>query len=41
LHVDAAWAGIALCCPETRDALFLDVINAAADSFCANFHKVV
>ncbi|KAJ7690685.1 pyridoxal phosphate-dependent transferase [Mycena rosella] len=39
LHVDAAWAGIALCCPETRDALFLDAINAAADSFCTNFHK--
>ncbi|KAJ6593608.1 pyridoxal phosphate-dependent transferase [Mycena capillaripes] len=39
LHVDAAWAGIALCCPETRDALHLPTINAAADSFCTNFHK--
>ncbi|KAJ7076898.1 pyridoxal phosphate-dependent transferase [Mycena belliarum] len=39
LHVDAAWAGIALCCPEMRTALFLDTINAAADSFCTNFHK--
>ncbi|KAJ7497029.1 pyridoxal phosphate-dependent transferase [Mycena latifolia] len=39
LHVDAAWAGIALCCPETRAELFLDAINAAADSFCTNFHK--
>ncbi|KAJ6558468.1 pyridoxal phosphate-dependent transferase [Mycena vulgaris] len=39
LHVDAAWAGLALCCPETRDALCLDAINAAADSFCTNFHK--
>ncbi|KAJ7188572.1 pyridoxal phosphate-dependent transferase [Mycena filopes] len=39
LHVDAAWAGIALCCPETRDALYLPAINAAADSFCTNFHK--
>ncbi|KAJ7039190.1 pyridoxal phosphate-dependent transferase [Mycena alexandri] len=39
LHIDAAWAGIALCCPETRDELYLDAINAAADSFCTNFHK--
>ncbi|KAJ7714338.1 pyridoxal phosphate-dependent transferase [Mycena maculata] len=39
LHVDAAWAGLALCCPETREALFLDTINASVDSFCANFHK--
>ncbi|KAJ7209656.1 pyridoxal phosphate-dependent transferase [Mycena pura] len=39
LHVDAAWAGIALCCPETREELYLAAINAAADSFCTNFHK--
>ncbi|KAJ7782853.1 pyridoxal phosphate-dependent transferase [Mycena metata] len=39
LHVDAAWAGIALCCPETRDELYLDTINTAVDSFCTNFHK--
>ncbi|KAJ7502871.1 pyridoxal phosphate-dependent transferase [Mycena galericulata] len=39
LHVDAAWAGVALCCPETHESLFLEAINAAADSFCTNFHK--
>jgi aromatic-L-amino-acid decarboxylase len=40
LHVDAAWAGLALCCPENREALHLPAINAAADSFTTNFHKV-
>ncbi|KAJ7647540.1 pyridoxal phosphate-dependent transferase [Roridomyces roridus] len=37
LHVDAAWAGIALCCPEYRELLHLDAINSGADSFCTNF----
>ncbi|KAF8198043.1 pyridoxal phosphate-dependent transferase, partial [Pholiota molesta] len=39
VHIDAAWAGIALSCPEHRDKLYLEEINAFADSFCANFHK--
>ncbi|PPQ95321.1 hypothetical protein CVT26_008166 [Gymnopilus dilepis] len=39
IHVDAAWAGMALSCPETRDKLYLEEINAFADSFCTNFHK--
>lgn len=40
VHVDAAWAGSALCCPEYRDKLYLKEINAFAHSFCTNFHKV-
>lgn len=40
LHVDAAWAGVALACPELRDTVQLDSINTYADSFCTNFHKV-
>jgi aromatic-L-amino-acid/L-tryptophan decarboxylase len=40
VHVDAAWAGSALSCPEYRDKLHLKEINAFAHSFCANFHKV-
>ena len=40
VHVDAAWAGIALCCPEFRERLYLKEINAFAHSFCTNFHKV-
>ncbi|KAJ7072574.1 pyridoxal phosphate-dependent transferase [Mycena amicta] len=39
IHVDAAWAGIALCCPETHADLRLPNINSFADSFCTNFHK--
>ncbi|KAJ3485385.1 hypothetical protein NLI96_g5001 [Meripilus lineatus] len=39
LHVDAAWAGVALACPELRDTVQLDSINTYADSFCTNFHK--
>lgn len=40
VHVDAAWAGVALACPELRQSLYLDDINAFAHSFCTNFHKV-
>ncbi|KAF7315233.1 hypothetical protein MIND_00037700 [Mycena indigotica] len=39
VHVDAAWAGIALCCPETHETLRLTGINSVADSICTNFHK--
>ncbi|KAF9017992.1 hypothetical protein BDZ89DRAFT_1140313 [Hymenopellis radicata] len=39
VHVDAAWAGVALSCPEYRQDCFLDEINEFADSFCTNFHK--
>ncbi|KAF8629833.1 hypothetical protein AX15_003200 [Amanita polypyramis BW_CC] len=39
IHVDAAWAGVALCCPEYRDMCYLREINEFATSFCTNFHK--
>ncbi|GJE86309.1 aromatic-L-amino-acid decarboxylase [Phanerochaete sordida] len=39
LHVDAAWAGVTLACPEYRAPAQLASINAHADSFCTNFHK--
>ncbi|KAH9485139.1 Tryptophan decarboxylase 2 [Psilocybe cubensis] len=39
VHVDAAWAGVALSCPETRKNLYLEDINAFVHSFCTNFHK--
>ncbi|KAG9311512.1 pyridoxal phosphate-dependent transferase [Chiua virens] len=39
LHVDAAWAGVAMSCPEYRALCLLDDINKYADSFCTNFHK--
>ncbi|KAM6502085.1 Pyridoxal phosphate-dependent transferase [Amanita muscaria] len=39
LHIDAAWAGMALCCPEYRDMCYLNEINTIATSFCTNFHK--
>ncbi|KAI0753292.1 pyridoxal phosphate-dependent transferase [Daedaleopsis nitida] len=38
-HVDAAWAGVALACPEFQASLKLDAINQYADSFATNFHK--
>ena len=41
LHIDAAWAGVALACPEYREPLRLPQINEFATSFCTNFHKVV
>ena len=40
VHVDAAWAGVALSCDEYRKELYLDEINSFANSFCTNFHKV-
>ncbi|KAG8997249.1 hypothetical protein FRB94_007779 [Tulasnella sp. JGI-2019a] len=39
IHVDAAWAGVVLACPEYRAKCHLDMINKHAQSFCANFHK--
>ncbi|KAL4071261.1 pyridoxal phosphate-dependent transferase [Scleroderma yunnanense] len=39
LHVDAAWAGMAMACPEYRELCLLDEINKYGDSFCTNFHK--
>ncbi|OCB88259.1 hypothetical protein A7U60_g4665 [Sanghuangporus baumii] len=39
VHVDAAWAGATLACPEYRRTCYLDQINQFADSFCMNFHK--
>ncbi|EJD48673.1 hypothetical protein AURDEDRAFT_162130 [Auricularia subglabra TFB-10046 SS5] len=39
IHVDAAWAGVALSCPEYREKAFLNYINLNAHSFCTNFHK--
>lgn len=39
LHIDAAWAGVALALPEQRERLRLAEINKYADSFCTNMHK--
>jgi len=39
LHVDAAWAGVTLACPEYREIAQLSGINDYADSICINFHK--
>ncbi|KAL0956239.1 hypothetical protein HGRIS_002393 [Hohenbuehelia grisea] len=39
VHIDSAWAGVALSCPEYREALHLEAINDYAHSFCTNFHK--
>jgi len=41
VHVDAAWAGVTLACPEYRERGYLHEINQHAHSFCTNFHKVV
>jgi glutamate/tyrosine decarboxylase-like PLP-dependent enzyme len=40
LHIDAAWAGVTLACPEYRETAQLPGINEYADSLCINFHKV-
>lgn len=40
IHIDAAWAGAALACPEYREPLYLNAINKYAHSFCMNPHKV-
>ncbi|KAH9967310.1 pyridoxal phosphate-dependent transferase [Russula dissimulans] len=39
LHVDAAWAGVTLACPEYREIAQLPGMNEYADSICVNFHK--
>ncbi|KNZ72280.1 Tyrosine decarboxylase 1 [Termitomyces sp. J132] len=39
VHVDAAWAGVAIACPELRQKCHLKTINELANSFCTNFHK--
>lgn len=41
VHIDAAWAGVALSCPENRERCYLKEINEFANSFCTNFHKVI
>ena len=40
VHIDVAWAGIALCCLENRSKLYLEEISIFAKSFCNNFHIV-
>lgn len=30
IHLDGAWAGVFLACPEFRDECFMDVINRRA-----------
>ncbi|KAG6867400.1 hypothetical protein C0993_003251, partial [Termitomyces sp. T159_Od127] len=39
LVLNAAWAGVALACPEYREKCHLKTINEIANSFCTNFHK--
>jgi len=39
IHIDAAWAGVVLACPEYRETCYLNAINSYAHSFCTNFHK--
>ncbi|KAH9942073.1 pyridoxal phosphate-dependent transferase [Amylocystis lapponica] len=39
LHIDAAWAGVTLSCPEYREVAHLDAINKYATSFATNLHK--
>ncbi|KAI9056450.1 aromatic-L-amino-acid decarboxylase [Trametes sanguinea] len=39
LHVDSAWAGVAMACPEYRDYGKLVAVNKYAESYCTNFHK--
>lgn len=40
IHIDAAYAGVTLACPEFREMCHLEAINRCAHSFCTNFHKV-
>lgn len=40
LHVDAAWAGVTLACPEYRESSRLEDINMYATSVGTNLHKV-
>lgn len=39
VHVDGAYAGVALACPEYRKKCYLAGINHFVDSFCVDFHK--
>lgn len=39
LHIDSAFAGVSLTCPELRPQAHLDAINQRADSFSTNMHK--
>ncbi|KAH8827344.1 pyridoxal phosphate-dependent transferase [Flagelloscypha sp. PMI_526] len=39
VHVDAAWAGSALACPEYRKEMHLSTVNDIATSFCFSPHK--
>ncbi|KAI0768182.1 aromatic-L-amino-acid decarboxylase [Trametes elegans] len=39
LHVDSAWAGVAMACPEFRTYGKIDAINKYAESYGTNFHK--
>ncbi|KAK0550248.1 hypothetical protein OC846_003728 [Tilletia horrida] len=39
LHVDAAYAGVALALPELRQSSHLEAINAHVDSFSTSAHK--
>lgn len=39
IHVDAAWAGVTLACPEYRKVARLEEINKYAASVGTNFHK--
>ncbi|PCH37501.1 PLP-dependent transferase [Wolfiporia cocos MD-104 SS10] len=39
IHVDAAWAGVTLACPEYREVAQLDNINKYAWSVGTNYHK--
>jgi len=41
LHVDAAWAGVTLACPEYREIAQLPGINEYTDSICISLHKVI
>jgi hypothetical protein len=40
LHIDAAWGGTTLACPEFREKAQLPAANTYTDSICVNFHKV-
>lgn len=39
VHIDAAWAGVALSLPEVRKDMYPDAIDQV-DSFSTNYHKV-
>lgn len=39
IHIDSAYAGVALALPEMREKCYLDAINRYVDSFSTNLHK--